>query len=135
MRKRRRGENGFYPRDIEGFFGSIQDIRIPRTREGAFKPFFIRLYRNVQYYIKHSVIAMYQEDCSTRNVTTTMVMVSSHTPMLPGKSCSLLPLRRTSGHKRRLIRNWDKISVKLQSIRMARHGSNAMVDALCLTYN
>ncbi len=45
-------KNGFYPRDTEGFFGSVEDIKIPRTREGGFKPFFIR-----PYHIRHPAIS------------------------------------------------------------------------------
>jgi transposase-like protein len=62
-------KNGFYPRDIEGFFGAVEDIKIPRTREGGFKPFFIRPYRKASYEIDDLVIAMYQGGCSTRDVT------------------------------------------------------------------
>lgn len=71
-------KNGFYPRDIEGFFGAIEDIQIPRTREGGFKPFFIRPYRKVSYDIEDLVIAMYQGCCSTRDVSRTMNILLEH---------------------------------------------------------
>lgn len=71
-------KNGFYPRDIEGFFGSVEDIKIPRTREGGFKPFFIRPYRKASYDIEELVIAMYQGGCSTRDVTRTMEILLEH---------------------------------------------------------
>jgi hypothetical protein len=38
-------------------------------------------------------------------------------------------------YKRRLLRNWDTIKEKLQSIRMVKHGNKAKVDAFCLTQN
>jgi transposase-like protein len=59
-------KNGLYPRDIEGFFGAVEDIKIPRTREGGFKPFFIRPYRKASYEIDDLVIAMYQGGSSIR---------------------------------------------------------------------
>ncbi len=71
-------KNGFYPRDVEGLFGAIEDIRIPRTREGGFKPFFIRPWRKVSYDIEDLVIAMYQGGCSTRDVTRTIDMLLEH---------------------------------------------------------
>ena len=71
-------KNGFYPRDIEGFFGPVEDIKIPRTREGGFKPFFIRPYRKASYEIEDLVIAMYQGGCSTRDVTRTMEILLEH---------------------------------------------------------
>lgn len=73
-----KAKNGFYPRDIEGLFGLIEDIRIPRTREGGFKPFFIRPWQKVSYDIEDLVIAMYQGGCSTRDVTRTIDMLLEH---------------------------------------------------------
>ena len=71
-------KNGFYPRDVGGFFGTVEDIRIPRTREGGFKPFFIRPYRKGSYDIEDLVIAMYQGGCSTRDITRTMEILLEH---------------------------------------------------------
>jgi len=71
-------KNGFYPLDIEGFFGTVEDLQVPRTREGGFKPFFIRPYRKVSYDIEELVIAMYQGGCSTRDVSRTMGMLLEH---------------------------------------------------------
>jgi putative transposase len=71
-------KNGFYPRDIEGFFGTVEDIKIPRTREGGFKPFFIRPYRKASCDIEDLVIAMYQGGCSTRDITRTMEILLEH---------------------------------------------------------
>lgn len=76
--ERAEAKNGFYPRDIEGLFGAIEDIRVPRTREGGFKPFFIRPWRKVSYDIDDLIIAMYQGGCSTRDVTRTMEMLLEH---------------------------------------------------------
>jgi transposase-like protein len=71
-------KNGFYPRDIEGFFGEVEDIKIPLRREGGFKPLFIRPYRKAFYEIDDSVIAMYQGGCSIRDVTRTMEVLLEH---------------------------------------------------------
>ncbi len=71
-------KNGFYHRDIEGLFGMLEDIRIPRTREGGFKPFFIRPWQKVSYDIEDLVIAMYQGGCSTRDVVRTIDMLLEH---------------------------------------------------------
>jgi transposase-like protein len=71
-------KNDFYPRDIEGFFRAVDDIKIPRTKESGFKPFFIRPYYKASYDIEGLVIAMYQGGCSTREVTRTMEILLEH---------------------------------------------------------
>jgi transposase-like protein len=38
-------------------------------------------------------------------------------------------------YNRRLLRYWDRINRKLQSIRMVKYGNKALVDAFCLTQN
>jgi hypothetical protein len=38
-------------------------------------------------------------------------------------------------YKRRLLRYWDRVKEKLQSIRMVKYGNNTLVDAFCLTQN
>ena len=71
-------KNGFYSRGIEGLFGAIEDIRVPRTREGGFKPFFIRPWRKASYDIDDLIIAMYQGGCSTRDVSRTVDILLEH---------------------------------------------------------
>jgi len=64
--------NGFYSRDLEGLIGKLEGLRIPRTRKGKFRPFFIEPYRRVSYQLEELVIAMYQGGCSTRDISRTI---------------------------------------------------------------
>mgnify|MGYP001130455083 CR=1 FL=1 len=66
-------KNGFYERDMEDLCGKIQDLKVPRTREGGFRPFFIMPYKRVYYEIEDLIIAMYQGGWSTRDVSRTMI--------------------------------------------------------------
>jgi len=34
--------NGYYFWDLEGLFSKLEEIKIPRTREGGFRPFLIK---------------------------------------------------------------------------------------------
>jgi len=65
-------KNGFYERAVEGLVGRIEELRVPRTREGGFKPFFIRPYRKALYELEELVIAMYQGGGSTRDISKTI---------------------------------------------------------------
>ena len=64
--------NGFYSRGLDSVFGKIEDLRIPRTREGGFKPFFVEPYRRVSWQLEELIIAMYQGGCSTRDISRTI---------------------------------------------------------------
>lgn len=63
--------NGFYPRSLAGLFGKLE-LRIPRTREGGFRPFFVEPYKRVGFQLEELVIAMYQGGCSTRDISRTI---------------------------------------------------------------
>ena len=47
---------------LESLSGKIQDLRILRTREKAFRPFFITPYKKTSYDLEELVLAMYQVD-------------------------------------------------------------------------
>jgi transposase-like protein len=57
------------------------------------------------------------------------------TPDVSGKVMYLVPSEMNERYKRRLLRNWDRINGKLQSIRIVKYGNKAMVDAFRLTQN
>ena len=61
--------NGYYSRGLDGLFGRIGELRVPRTREGGFRPFFLEPYQRASYEL---VVAMYQGGCSTRDISMTI---------------------------------------------------------------
>jgi len=61
--------NGFYTRDLKTSIGEIEEIKIPRTREKSFKPALFEPYSRTSFLLEDLIIAMYQEGCSTRDVT------------------------------------------------------------------
>jgi transposase-like protein len=65
---------------------------------------------------------------------TKVIEVFPH-PEAVGKVMYLVASEMNERYKRRLLRNWDRINRKLQSIRMVKYGNKAMVDAFCLTQN
>jgi hypothetical protein len=56
-------------------------------------------------------------------------------PETVGKVMYLVASEMNERYKRRLLRYWDRINGKLQSIRMVKYGNKALVDAFCLTQN
>lgn len=100
-------KNGFYSRDMESLFGTVEDLRIPRTREGGFRPFFIRPYRRAGYDIEELVIAMYQGGCSTRDVTRTMEILLEHRYTAPWVSrITGVIMERVEEFRHRKIELW-----------------------------
>ena len=53
---------------LDGLSGKIQDLRFPRTREKAFRPFFITPYKKTSYDLEELVLAMYQVDAPKRYI-------------------------------------------------------------------
>jgi transposase-like protein len=51
--------NGYYSRGLDGLFGKI-DVRVPRTRDKVFRPFFLEPYKRTSYELEDLVVAMYQ---------------------------------------------------------------------------
>lgn len=65
---------------------------------------------------------------------TKVIEVFPH-PDATGKVLYLVASEMNERYKKRLLKNWDLIKDKLQSIRMVKYGNKAMVDAFCLTQN
>ncbi len=63
--------NGYYSRGLDGLFGKI-DVRVPRTRDKVFRPFFLEPYKRTSYELEDLVVAMYQGGCSTRDISRTV---------------------------------------------------------------
>jgi transposase-like protein len=63
--------NGFYERSLRGLNGEIE-LRVPRTRRGGFRPFFIERYKRTSYELEEIVVAMYAGGCSTRDISNTI---------------------------------------------------------------
>jgi|YelNatPaOPRAMG01_1025707.scaffolds.fasta_scaffold97586_3 transposase-like protein len=61
--------NGFYTRDLKTPIGEIEDIKVARTREKNFKSVLFEPYSRTAFMIEDLITAMYQEGCSTRDIT------------------------------------------------------------------
>jgi hypothetical protein len=63
-----------------------------------------------------------------------MIEVFPH-PEATGKVIYPVASEMNERYKRRLLRYWDRINRKLQSIRMVKYGNKALVDVFCFTQN
>ncbi len=64
--------NGYYSRGLDGLFGKIEGLRVPRTRGKVFRPFFLEPYKRTLYELEDLVVTMYQGGCSTRDISRTV---------------------------------------------------------------
>ena len=60
--------NGHYTRNIDTSFGPIENIRVPRSRTGLFKPSMFTRYQRRQESVNQSIINCFLLGVSTRNV-------------------------------------------------------------------
>jgi transposase-like protein len=68
---RRRGyRNGYRVRDLVTQWGRLEDLRLPRDREGVFQPRIVERYQRYQPQVEAMVRAMFLRGVSTRQVET-----------------------------------------------------------------
>lgn len=62
-------KNVYYARSLMTQWGKLENMHIPRDRDGSFRPFFLNRYKRNLFSLSELVIAMYQEGLSTRRVS------------------------------------------------------------------
>lgn len=60
--------NGYYTRDMDTAFGTIERIKVPRSRSGLFEPSMFNRYQRRQDSVNQSIINCFLLGVSTRNV-------------------------------------------------------------------
>jgi len=60
--------NGYYNRTLETQFGKIEDLRVPRDRQGEFRTELFEPYQRRDGWLEEAVIRMYKGGMSTREV-------------------------------------------------------------------
>ena len=60
--------NGYYTRDLLTLIGPLEDLRVPRVREGDFHPKILPYRRPTSLELSEAVLALYAAGVSTRNV-------------------------------------------------------------------
>lgn len=60
--------NGYYDRSLDTKYGRIEDISIPRDRQGEFKTQMFEPYQRRDGWLEEAIIRMYQSGMSTRTV-------------------------------------------------------------------
>lgn len=60
--------NGYYNRDLDTEFGKIQDLDVPRDREGEFRTRLFSKYQRRDDWLEEAVIQMYARGMSTRDI-------------------------------------------------------------------
>ncbi|ACB85901.1 IS256 family transposase [Natranaerobius thermophilus] len=60
--------NGYYTRSLDTLFGQIEDLNVPRDRNGDFQTQLIEPYQKRDCWLEEAIIRMYQKGMSTRDV-------------------------------------------------------------------
>lgn len=60
--------NGYYPRSLDTRYGRIEDISVPRDRQGEFQTQLFEPYQRRDNWLEETIIRMYQSGMSTREV-------------------------------------------------------------------
>lgn len=64
----RNSRNGYYERTYETRYGKIDDLRVPRDRNGAFQTQLFEPYQRREGWLEEAIIHMYKGGMSTREV-------------------------------------------------------------------
>jgi putative transposase len=70
--------NGYYERNLETRFGKIEDLRVPRDRQGEFQTQVFEPYQRRDGWLEEAVIHMYKNGMSTREVASFIEAVIGH---------------------------------------------------------
>ena len=60
--------NGYYTRTLDTRFGRIEDLHVPRDREGQFQTHIFEPYSRRDAWLEETIIAMYKGGMSTREI-------------------------------------------------------------------
>jgi putative transposase len=71
-RKEKDRKNGYYERSLITEAGEIKDLKVPRVRNGSFRPFYLSPYERNLYSLSEVVISMYEGGLSARDVAKTL---------------------------------------------------------------
>ena len=61
-------KNGFYERNLDTTIGKLEDLKIPRDREGNFRTKLIELYRRRDVSLEELILGMFASGMSVRSV-------------------------------------------------------------------
>jgi len=61
--------NGFYTRDLLTKYGKVQDLKVPRVRNGSFRPAILPERRRAELDLTSAVITLYAVGVSTRKIS------------------------------------------------------------------
>ncbi len=64
----RNSRNGYYTRDLHTKYGHIEDLRVPRDRNGSFQTHVFEPYQRRDGWLEEAVIQMYKSGMGTRDV-------------------------------------------------------------------
>jgi len=70
--------NGYYERSVMTLWGKLDHMKIPRDRDGSFRPFFLSRYQRNLFDLSEIVVAMYQEGMSTRKVSKVITRLTDY---------------------------------------------------------
>ena len=61
--------NGYYTRDLLTLFGPLEDLKVPRVREGDFHPKLLPYRRRTSIELSEAILALYASEVSTRDIS------------------------------------------------------------------
>ncbi len=61
--------NGYYTRDLFTLFGPLEDLKVPRVREGDFHPKLLPYRRRTSIELSEAILVLYASGASTRDIS------------------------------------------------------------------
>ncbi len=79
-KERRDYRNGYYTRDLATGFGLLQDLRVPRSRQGGFQPSLFERYKRRKQEVDGFIQALFFAGVSTRAVAEVLEVLWGYAP-------------------------------------------------------
>lgn len=127
--------NGYYTRNMDTAFGSIENIKVPRSRNGLFEPSMFAKYQRRQESVNQSIINCFLLGVSTRNVKDVLkpllgVNISASTVSNATKTVDILVNKY---HKRELLDEYQFLFLDGINITV-KYGSRSIKKTVLAAY-
>ena len=114
--------NGFYQRDYETRYGTIEDLNIPRDRNNEFEQQLIKPYARRDDWLENLIIRMYARGVSTREIASLIETLygNAYSPTTISNITDVAVEEITKWHQRPLKRRYSVLFIDALHVKIRR---------------
>jgi transposase-like protein len=121
--------NGFYQRDYETRYGTIEDLNIPRDRNNEFEQQLIKPYARRDDWLENLIIRMYARGVSTREIASLIETLygNAYSPTTISNITDVAVEEITKWHQRPLKRRYSVLFIDALHVKIRMPFTSSLV--------